>query len=450
MQRSPIWIARRDGQDWRCTDSLNAIEWLTQGLSKADWNLRLEAVRERFYRARGQWQVGNRVPLFDRDDLIAWYVFQARAYASDRADWYEPEAYRLAPVFRRIGQLLPQLQVIGGAQERAFRLVSDGRKQPDDGFYELLVAAAYKQMGWSEVEFVPERPGKGKTHDLNVRQGRRRWAVECKRVGPSQYALGEREESERLAAPVHALSKERGLSAVIDVNFRVELTAVPDDYLVRRAADGMREGRVAEWSDDTASGSVRPVAWEDLRGVLACDDLYFGSSRMIEVATGRYNARADHSVDGDWTPSKERPFHAADVSRLSVVRWLSSSHEAARRKAKHFRAMVAKASRQLPGDRPGVVHVGYELLGGNGADALRDFLNRLEIQSFDGGASRLRWVYGNYMVPEHTTHPNESSALTETSAPYKVGSHATAQPLAMHQLFSEGAMVPGGYWLWPL
>lgn len=174
---------------------------------------------------------------------------------------------------------------------------------------------------------------------------------------------------------------------------------------------------------------------------------YFGSSRMIQLAAGSCVAEADHSIDGDWTPSSERPFHAHDVARLSVVSRLSSSREAACRKAKHFRSMIAKAARQLPGDRPGVVHVGYELVGGNGADARRDVANRLELLNFDVGESRLRYVYGNYMVPEHVTAANEAAALTETTATYQVGNGRTPNPLPFHLLFSEGAVFPGGYWL---
>lgn len=447
MVDSPLWIAQRHGQNWRDEETLAAIAWMTRSVDSNAWLARLEAVREKFHQGRQAWQQGDRVALFDEGDLAAWYVFQANAYAADRTDWYEPDAYRLSPVFRRIGQLLPELKTISGAEERAARLLTEGRRQPDDGIYELLVAAAYKRGGWEKVEFVPEEPGRRKTHDLNVVDGRRRWAVECKRVGRSEYAADERDHGERLAAPFHALSRAGPFSAVLEVEFKIELSEVPTEYLAGRAKGAAACSGAKQWDDEISHGRVRQVAWRDLRPVLRCDDLYFGSSRMIQLAAGSYVAEADHSVDGDWTPSSERPFHAHDVTRLSVVSWLSSSREAARRKAKHFRSMVAKAARQLPGDRPGAVHIGYELVGGNGADARRDLANRLELLSFDVGESRLRYIYGNYMVPEHVTAANESAALTETTATYQVGNGRTPDPLPFHLLFSEGAVLPGGYWL---
>jgi hypothetical protein len=167
---------------------------------------------------------------------------------------------------------------------------------------------------------------------------------------------------------------------------------------------------------------------------------------MIELAAGHYTSLADHSMEGAWTPSSGRPFHAHEVRQLSLVSWLSGSREAARRKATHFRRMVAGALGQLPGDRPGVIHVGYELLGGNGADGRRDLLNRLEMLNFNVGASRLRWVYGNYMVPEHTTARNESAALTESTATYPIGRPTARDPLPQHLLFSDGSGAPGAYW----
>lgn len=447
MVRSPLWIAQRQGQDWRDENTLAAIDWMSRSLDPHAWQTRLDAVQHRFREARLAWQRGDRVSLFDPHDLAAWYAFQANAYACNRQDWYEPEAYRLAPLFRRIGQLLPELRTISGAEERAARILTSGRQQPDDGIYELLVAAAYRRNGWSNVEFVPERPGRQKTHDLNAATSRRRWAIECKRVGRSEYAADERAQGERLSAPFHLISRMNNASTILEVIFKVELSEVSTEYLADRAQGATTQAGALEWDDEISRGRIRQVAWANLRPVLACDDVYFGSSRMIELAAGGYLAEADHSVDGDWTPSRKRPFHAHDVSRLSVVSWISSSPEATRRKAKHFRGMVAKAAGQLPGDRPGVVHVGYELLGGNSADARRDLANRLELLSFDPGRSRLRYVYGNYMVPEHVTAANESAALTETTATYRVGTARTPDPLPSHGLFSEELFEAGGYWL---
>jgi hypothetical protein len=249
--------------------------------------------------------------------------------------------------------------------------------------------------------------------------------------------MGEAEEGRRLAAPVHAWARDLGRSVVATVNYGVELAQVPENYLLDHLDRLAWRGDPVDWHDEIASGVVWNVEWGPLNTVLRHDDLYFGSSRMIELVTGSYLPYADHDMQGRWTASRTHPFHAAGVHQLSLVSWLSGSRDAARRKARHFRSTVARATRQLPGDRPGVVHVGYETGGASPADTLRHMLNVLEISNFNPGESRLRWVYANYMSPEHTTAENESAALTESTAHYKVGRHNTADPLPNHVLFHD-------------
>ena len=111
-------------------------------------------------------------------------------------------------LFRRIGQMLPTLSQIEGAEERAERLMTKNLSQPDDGIFELLVAATYKRRGWENVSFVPEAPGLGKRNDLFVDRGRSHWAVECKRAGRSGYARKERLAGERMAERAHARSRQ--------------------------------------------------------------------------------------------------------------------------------------------------------------------------------------------------------------------------------------------------
>lgn len=95
---------------------------------------------------------------------------------------------------------------------------------------------------------------------------------------------------------------------------------------------------------------------------------------------------------------------------------------------------------------PGAVHVGYEALGGSSADALRHVLNGMEMRSFKTGGSRLRYVYANYLRPEHSNARMESWAVSETTAPYRVGKHRTPEPLPHHALLEDGNGVPGNHW----
>lgn len=448
MLSPPFWIAQRHGQDWNDDSVQSAINWLASFVERADWSRRLEAVRSTFDAAQQDWARGTLSPLFDPQDAIAWYVFQANAYAcsSERQDNFEPESFRIAPLFCRLGQLLPVLQNVAGIGERIERLMTSGRSQPDQGLFEVLVAGAYRCRGWETVEFVPERPGIAKTHEFNVAAGRRRWAVECKRVNRSGYEAQEYVRGEELAKPAHDLCRRRNCSLVLEVVYKVELSEIDDDYLLNRAEAFLKDPRLAHWEDRKSIGRARYVDWRLTHAVLEHDDVFFGSSRMIELLVGAYDANLDHTVEADWTPSRRRPLHATAMSRASVVSWLSASEDAARRKARHFRSMVAEADQQLPNDRPGIVHVGYEARNGNSVDALRDSLNKAEMLTFKPRGSRLRWVYGNYLSPEHTNARNESFALSETTVAYKIGKHRTPSPLPNHLLFDAGRGRSGEHW----
>jgi hypothetical protein len=444
--QNPLWIAQRDGHDWRDEDVLRAIEWLTSTVDGPEWTQRMSRVCANFEEAKRSWAKGQAVQLFDPDDVIGWYIFQAHAYAIDRTRVYEPESYRIAPLFVRLGKLLPALQEVRGATQRAHTLMTAGRKQPDDGLFELLVAGAYKARGWKEVEFVAEQRGISKTADLLVSHGRRRWAAECKRINQSQYELEERRQGATLSRQVHDFCRSHHLSLVIEVTFDIELANVPDGYLVDRIKAFLAHPHHGIWADEISNGRLRHVNWHIAQTVLAHDDVFFGSSRMIELFAGYFASAVDHSVAADWTPALHRPLFATAIRQASVVSWMSASYEAQIRKAKHFRSLVARAASQLPGDCPGVVHVGYESTDGNSVDSIRHMLNRIEMDTFSAGRSRLRWVYGHYFSAEHTTARWESAALSETTAMYKIGRHRTAEPITDMLLFDDEEGVPGTHW----
>src|SRR3546814_4082889 len=54
-------------------------------------------------------------------------------------------------------------------------------------------------------------------------------------------------------------------------------------------------------------------------------------------------------------------------------------------------------------------------------DTLFPYTTLFRSMDFDPGMSRLRWVYGEYFAPEVSTRSDESWAIEETSASYRVG-----------------------------
>jgi len=189
------------------------------------------------------------------------------------------------------------------------------------------------------------------------------------------------------------------------------------------------------------------VDWRLARTVLAKDFIYFGSSKMIQLLTGSYQHEADHSMAAKWRPCAERPFWADAIYHASVVSWWSDSEEAVDQKSSHFRRILNDAGGQLPDDRPGVVHVGFESLPTPAVAANRHLKNMIAATGFEPENPRFRWVYANYFVPELTTRGDESWAVTETMAPYRIGRHRTEWPLPGHMLLTpEDQTEDGVFW----
>lgn len=436
-ERSPLWIAPRTGHDWICDDTKRGVEWLKSFVHEADMNGRLDKCRETYLTYRERWEDGLDVQLYDPKDHIAWHIFQAQTYAEGREFWVPDEAARIVPYIQKIGRDLEHLEKVSGIEKRAQRLMTSERRQPDGGIYELLVASAYKRHGWSKVEFIDETPGRGRTPDLHVARPGTRWAAECKRILRSSYAATEEKLGKAMAAKVHALSEAEGQAFVLDVRFHEELKEYPEEYLAERVRSLLPVQGIVEELDERADIRIRPVEWGLVRSVMEADFVYVGSTRMMELISGDHEHAASHSMSVRCRRALEKPSYADTIYHASLVNWVTTSQKALRKKADHFKKKIAGAEGQLPSDLPGVVHVGMESLGQQGVDQLRHYNNFLAAQGFSNSSSRLRWIYGNYFQVEVTTRQDESCAMEETMAPYRIGSHRTNEPLPGHLLVAD-------------
>lgn len=432
----PDWTAPRNGHDFRDDTILAAAAWFKSFVKPAVMVDRLERARLRLLAARDAWKAGETLEEFERADTAAWWIFQAETYAVGRRYWVPEWTNLVAPIMTRFGENLDVLQSIDGVEARASRLMNAERGQPEGGFFELLVALAYRLEGWTDVRFRPETPGVARTYDIDVSTPRRRWAVECKTVAVSQYELAERRRAEQLAKPAHAAALSATRSVVLEVIFQQELSDVAEDYLVQRVANFIADPRMRVWRDETSIGRIRDIDWRLCRRVMSRDHVYYGGSRMIELLVGEYRHQFNHSMVGKWRQATQMPLYADAVYQASVVSWANDNPRSIRRKARHFRSIVGRANGQLPYHKPGVVHIGVVSRAGMAVDSQRQFENYLEAMDFDPRPSHLRWVYENILAPELTTDRHESWAINETTVPHRIGRHRTPEPLPGHVLLT--------------
>lgn len=439
---SPLWIARRDGQDWRDDDVQSAIDWLRGLAPAAEMDRRIEAQRRGLDAALAIWRDGGQAPPTDGRDQAAWWLLQGGEFARGRRYTVPEEAARITPLLTRLGADLAMLRGIRGAEERAARLLMERRTSMDAGIYELLVALAWRRDGWT-VEFVPEERGGPPTPDFLASRPGRRWAVECKRLDRSTYAVNEAGHGARLANPVHAFLRDAGPPLVIETAYAVELQDIPDGYLVERVREAL-EARRGGWADATATGRVRAPDAAGLLRVMARDDVYYGSKRMIQLTAGALQPEWDYSFSGRWTPADGRPFYATDLHHASVVGWSCRAPRAVEMKSGHFRRTLFRAERQLPLDRPGVVHIGIEATGEAQVDRQRFVANLVETLVYRPENRRFRWANINYFRSDVSLQRDTNWDFEETFDPRKIGRHKTPQPVPLQALVAtDGPVEPG-------
>ena len=273
----PFWLAARTGQDWRNEAILSLLSWFEAHVDAKGWANRLASARAYFEKARGRWIQDDSGPLHDARDLMAWYAFQAKAFAcpEERHNYYALEGFRVVPIFARLAQVRSELERVGLVGERIEALMAPNRGQPDDDLFELLVAAAYRRCGWKTVEFISPQPGVAQTADMAVTHGRRQYAVECKRVQNSTYEREEITRVEQLAEPVHALARRTGRWLSVSAQFGDEPRTLPDDFLIRAVEECLCLGMArSHWNDGVSNVTVQYIDPSPLRAVLVDDNVF--------------------------------------------------------------------------------------------------------------------------------------------------------------------------------
>jgi len=389
---------------WRDTPELRALlDWFRSFMSAEEWKSRRNAACDRLYDAASGKVVDEGGRFFDSEDKIGWYLLLADAFL-DHVHNYEPMyGSRVVPILIALGRDLELLKTVVGVEPRVQRLLLTEKAQPNGGLFELLVAVAYRRAG-AQVAFVPEQPG-ARTHDLDVTLDGRSWAVECKRMETAEYGARERELVRQLWGPcIAGLSREgpngEGRSAICTAHFKVPVEEVPKNYFIRVVRGWVASGQPnLLWEDEVAWGSVGEPDLGPLQAALADDDVLTAGTRMQELLCGRH-ARNQNFSQVLRAKAGDNPRYTTACDLAIVLRWETLAEGSIDAKARDvFRKMV-EASRQLPDDRPGIVHVGFEAVEGDEVERRRHAKIIANAAKFDPQGKPLEWLYCHYFVPE--------------------------------------------------
>jgi hypothetical protein len=394
------------------------VEHLKSAMGQEEWRARRDLVAKRFYRSLiGERQdSGDIGRYFDGRDLFAWYLFLGEAFNDHPQNYEIVYGCRVIPVFSALGRNLDSLERVRGYPERLHRLIFKDRAQPNGGLFEFLVAAAYVREGY-DVAFHPEQPGRRRTHDLDVKRGSKDFAIECKRMEGGQYHEKEREIMRRLWGPAcHALVRTK-VSFCFDLTFKVEIEAIPPDYLhalARAFVKSDEENRII--FDDISFGTLRKLDLGPLQAELATSSWMHPGPKYNNLLLGSYR-RYESLVVAHKVKFSPNPHFIDGIEQAVVLRWASFSEAAIDRKARDVIGKLVEANDQLPLDRHGIVHIGFEALGGDVVERLRFEKIMSSLSAFDARGKPLDYVFCHYFSPEASI--DEAWAMDETTHYHK-------------------------------
>jgi len=300
---------------------------------------------------------------------------------------------------------------MSGIEIRMQEILHKNRKQPNGGLFELLVACCYARAG-GQVLFRKERPGKDKSHDMDVVIHGKAWAVECKRMETSAYGEAERSRIRYLWKGACQLLCEKRLSVLMTVNFHVELERVQVDYLIQKVCLFLEgEQTVLEWKEHVSSGSFKYLDLAPLKRLLKTDSVLFSGSKMQSLLTGHYKpkSRILWSLEARCDTS---PRYIDDCTLAIVLDWQCTAEASTDAKARSITRHLSKAVSQLPTGVPSVVHIGFETVDSDEVEAARFAKVVSTVSRFDPGSVALEYVFCHYLSPE--SPPDELFAYDET------------------------------------
>jgi hypothetical protein len=399
-----------------------ALSWFIEIMGVEEWHRRRLKVVDYFNTLDGSVYDEDTVqnteeiaklfrPIAVYSDWMSWYMYLVDSLV-DRPTCDDPaQSARIYPFFAAIGRNIDALKRTEGIDKRLKSLLNYRQNKPDDTLFELVVAACYIRNGWS-VRFLEERPGQGKTPDLEVTRGDETYPVECKRLAKiNEYAERERQEWQKRWKPLANAMLSNGLQVHVEVTFKVPVECLPIDILAKTFNEYMTSGRLKDstlLSTAELDFEVRRIDMQRVSKHLAANCVRRNSPQMIELITGSYESAGSYtqllSESEIVTVGKEDGLHVLNhfVGGLHTAfsaKWECIAEESIDQKAKSVTKALSKAVSQMSDGVPGIIHIGYETVNGPLVEFKRHEKIKDTVQFFDYGAKIIESVYCHAIQP---------------------------------------------------
>ncbi|AMR29947.1 hypothetical protein A0256_00210 [Mucilaginibacter sp. PAMC 26640] len=320
------------------------------------------------------------------------------------------QSARIYPFFAAIGRHIETLKAVAGIDDRLKEMLNQRKNQPDSTLFELCVALLYLRNGWT-VRFLKERLSE-KTPDFEVTRGAGTFWVECKRLAKvTEFAEQERADWQKRFR--HLTNAMRGfdVSAHAEVIFKVPIADVPEELLGQLFAYYAQTSwiRSKGWFiTDMIDFKARLLDIPAINKILDAEGPRQNSPAMIKAIAGEYEMHGSYTQlisfselteagpdDGLHVLNKFcHGIHAAGSAKYKCT--AASSID---KKAKDVRKVLKKAVEQIPLDREGIIHIGYETVSGPEVELVRHQKTKETVQGFDFTGKTIEAVYCHAIQP---------------------------------------------------
>jgi len=402
-------------------DVLKTYNWLMTLISKEDWLVRKTDIEKRI-------TIENKTstPFSDpldkgtllviKDDQIGWYLYLAETFLKEPQKYESIQGSRVIPIFKRLGIDFDLLMTIEGVEQKIKVLLKKRRAEADAILFEILTALTWARNGWF-VKFLEEGKG-GKSPDLLVAKGKRKYQVECKRqMKTAAYTY---EETRKRQVMLSHLNRELLFgNFLLDITFHVELHTLADTYLKDLLSSKLSGFKVpGKISDPNIADIV--VAFVDIKKINKHLQSYYVKypSPQLNLLIGEKAADnyaftsgmyANFLYLGDGVVNNQYVHQLANAYGVFIK---CDAPEAINAKARDIKKQLFSALEQFSGADGGVIHIGMETFDGPEVEKERFLKISDTLKNTGVMAKKLKWAYLHFFQSYST--PIETWAFDET------------------------------------
>lgn len=348
------------------------------------------------------------------EDKFAWYLYLAECYLNHIQDYEFAQGARVIPIFQILGHNLKTLESIKGVHKRARQIVRMQENHPDGGIFELLVSLAYKKNGWENVILIPEKHSKP-TPDIYIADKKTEWFIECKKMAKSSlYSTRERIKWLRLYQPLGSYLKNNTLSLILKIIFHVKLDSLDDEFLLDTVVPKLKFicQPCTLIDNEILTVNIDYVDYTKINNHVKKFDIKCPSSSLNELIFGTLEPGIGCTSMVLGQPSTYHPSYLNDITFAAGALWDCDAEEVIQAKARDIRRHLAEAIRQLPSNKPGIVHIGLESYDGFSVERERYTRIMKTALKFDAKGKDLHWIYCHIFDPR--VPPDENWDFGET------------------------------------